>query len=163
MNAPYHPNLGRLWFQRPGDEVWLFDASSNLVDMVSFEESIPAGASSMIPTPAFLALGASPARDAPSRPPSRMTTDRRDATRAPCLCTSFKQPESQEVDGCGDVTFGVLAGGLPRPRYQWQNNGDDGFTTCGCHRLGLTHLRCQPGAEGEYRVCLDNGFASLLQ
>ncbi len=71
----------------------------------------------------------------------------------------FETPPADQTANPGDtVTFSVVARGLPRPRYQWQFEGEDLPGETG---PGLTLVQVGPGQVGAYRVRLSNGLESL--
>jgi len=70
-----------------------------------------------------------------------------------------RQPQEQTVDGGSPTTFNVVATGLPRPRFQWQFNGEpiEGATATS-YEIPAT----APSHAGTYSVELDNGLESQI-
>jgi hypothetical protein len=153
-------NLRIRSYERPAfnsgwDQVWLYDAEGNLVDMVEINAAVTArsfvydsqtghfGAVSV--KGAGCAFEASLSRDVGSP----------GCTTGPVPLSVMEQPVNPVVNAGEDVTLEIVAAGLPRPRYQWKWNeailaGQTGS------RLTLTNV--QPAQAGAYQVVLSNGI-----
>jgi Lamin Tail Domain len=147
-------------FSSSRDEVWLYDPDGRVVDMVSFGASVPGRSFVYDPDSGIFGM-----------PCDRFSPDCFKAVLAddygspgthtgPVPLSIVQPPLSQEVDGCGDVIFSVVAGGLPRPRgYQWQFNGSD---IPGAVDPVLTLSDADPSANGAYRVVVDDGYEVIV-
>jgi hypothetical protein len=80
------------------------------------------------------------------------------------LCI-LEQPGSTIACGGADLVFCIRAGGLPRPKYEWQvfnTNGSSWEPIAGANSSCLTIMDVQATDEGEYRVVLTNGLERLV-
>jgi hypothetical protein len=142
-----------------GDEIWLYDSQTNLVDQVSFGAARQ-GVTFTYDTNtgvfgAYSVLGqcgtcqAATADDIGSP----------GTNCGPVPLRILEQPVSIVQDAGMDVTFAVLAVGLPRPKYQWFFNG---APILGETSSRLTIPETQPMHAGEYQVVVSNGLDRLL-
>lgn len=143
-----------------GDQIWLRDRNGTAVDMVSFGPSLRGRTLTYdLETGTFGVQSAAGVGRAWRASTSTNDVGSPGFTPGPVPLRILQQPASQIVDGCGNVSFSVLAGGVPRPRYQWTSNAVPVFGATGS-RLTLPDIG--PSAAGEYRVILNNGFEELL-
>ena len=158
-------NLQVRFYIRPGlgeagDQLWVRDAAGNAVDMVTFGPSLRGHAIAYdLETGTFGVPSAAGVNRAWRAATSTNDVGSPGSTPGPVQLSIRQEPASQIVDGCGSVCFSVLAGGVPRPRYQWTFNGVPILGETGSK---LTLPDIGPSAAGEYRVILNNGFEELL-
>lgn len=80
-------------------------------------------------------------------------------TSGPVPAQIFTQPSSQQVNPGDTAIFTVVAGGVPRPKFQWYLNGgpipDATAST-------LTVVNVQNDQLGEYKVSVENVAGSLF-
>lgn len=141
------------------DEVWLRDRSSNVVDMVAFGSSRRGHTLTYETAAGQFGVDTVVGVDRAFRA-ATSTNDIGSPgfTGGPVPLFIVQPPASQTEDGCGSVAFAVLAGGLPRPRYQWTSNGIPILNATG----PTFHVaNVDPSSAGEYGVKLDNSLAQL--
>jgi hypothetical protein len=80
-------------------------------------------------------------------------------TSGPIPLSILEEPPDQETDPGGDVSFSVIAAGMPRPWYQWRR---DGTNIPGQTSSKLSVANVQLDDAGEYQVVVSNYFGSLL-
>ena len=75
-----------------------------------------------------------------------------EGSQAPVI---VRQPQSQTVDTGNAATFGVVADGTERLRYQWRHGGTD---IVGATNAVLTLFEVVPQQAGSYSVAVTNDF-----
>lgn len=143
-----------------GDQLWVWDRSGGVVDWVTFGRSFPGRSWTYEPSLGTFGIFSQPdvhrAFRAPASPDDVGSPG---ITTGPVGLQMLVQPASQEMDGCGSVTFTALAGGIPRPRYQWTSNA---VPIVGATGETLVLPEIGPSAAAEYRVIVSNGFEERL-
>jgi len=143
-----------------GDEVWLYDDSNELVDMVSFGRSTFGHSFTYYPDTGIFGVvslaGVNGAVQAASCPGDVGSPGQ---TTGAVPLSILDQPQDQDVDAGTDVTLAVLAAGLPRAHHQWRRNGTN---IPGATAPNLTISNVQPSEAGEYDVRLSNYFGTML-
>jgi hypothetical protein len=191
--AHTYPGLeGEVFYTRPGfdgeggDGVRLWDAQSNLVDEVFFDQAVLNKGITFISDPITGGFGALSEVDICGAFRADQCDDIGSPGFAPCgpiPMTMTLQPKSQETDEGSPVTFRAQATGLPRPsKYQWFHNGtpvasalatsDDmprvvNYAGCGLawktppHANDLVISNVQPRDAGQYQVVIANELEQL--
>jgi hypothetical protein len=143
-----------------GDTIWLYDASGNVADTVTFRASVEGR--SFVPNPITGILGESSLPGVNGAFQSVLCTNDVGSPgySPPAIPVKITQePIDQEVDASSDATFTVVAVGLPRPRYQWTHHG---IAVLGETNVSLTLSNVQPDKAGDYQVVLSNAFAQVI-
>ena len=143
-----------------GDQLWLRNPSGGVVDMVKFGTSVPGRSITYDMETGAFGIPSEPGVNGAFRS-AKVASDVGSPGYTPgrVPLRILRQPASQSVDGCGQVRFSVLAGGVPRPTYQWMSNG---VPVSGATGPELTLPEINPSSSGEFRVRLSNGFEELL-
>src|SRR5262245_9487 len=80
-------------------------------------------------------------------------------TTGPVPAQIFTQPSSLQVNPGDTATFTVVAGGVPRPKFQWYFKGDP---IPNATAATLSVVNVQNDQLGEYKVSVENVAASLF-
>lgn len=142
-----------------GDEIWLYDAHSNLVDQVSFGAA-RAGVTFTYDTDTgdfgvYSVLG----RCGTCRATTGDDIGSPGTSCGPVPLRIVQQPVSIEVDAGSEATLAVLAVGLPRPRYQWFLGTNP---VPGASSSHFTIPEALPTDAGEYTVVVSNGLDRMV-
>ena len=107
-----------------GDAVWLFDGSSNVVDLVEFGRARLGLAFTYDRETGFFGIFSAVGVDGAFGADLADDVGSPGTTTGPVPVNVLQQPLEQMADAGSTVSFAVIAGGLPRPRYQWFANGE---------------------------------------
>ena len=140
-----------------GDTVWLYDGFGNVVDTASFGRST--SGTSFVPNAStgifgeFSSLGVG----GTVQSATCLNDIGSPGSSPPEIAVTFlTHPSDQDVDVSSDITFSVLAAGLPRPRYQWTHNGAE---LLGETNATLKLFAVQASHAGAYAVTASNAFS----
>ncbi len=142
-----------------GDQLWLLDRNRNVVDMVAFGGS--RRGSSFTYDSVTGTFGVSSAGGVGGAFRAAMVTNDIGSpgfTTGPVPLSIRQHPVGQTVDGCGSVSFSVIATGMPKPKYQWFR---DGVLIPAETGSSLVLRGVQPADAAAYTVHLDNGLMEL--
>jgi hypothetical protein len=149
--------------ERIGDEVWLYDANTNVVDWVKFGNSIN-GHTFVYDTNngSFGAISAENVGGAWRTPVGDVGSPF--TNTGPVQMNILQQPVSQTVFVGKNVIHQVAAAGMPKPRYQWyfqvQNNAAWEMIP-GAIQATLPRPNAQLENSGNYQVVLSNGLSTV--
>lgn len=150
--------------ERVGDEVWLYDEKTNVIDMVSFGSSMN-GYSFVYDTNTGN-FGARSAEGAGGGYKSAKGGDIGSpwTNSGPVPLSILKQPASQTNFPSEDVTLKVEAAGMPKPRLQWYFQAPSNSLwepIPGATEASLTLTNVNTNNAGSYYIVLNNGLSTV--
>ena len=142
-----------------GDELWVYDAQSNVVDSVRFGQARTGRSFVYDPESGLFGLFSVRGIYEAFQAERGQDYGSPGTTAGPSALRIVRQPSDASVDAGAGVTFTVAALGLPRPRYQWLAKG---LAIAGATAASLTLTNVQRGDAGSYYVRVDNGLSNLM-
>jgi len=140
-----------------GDAVWLLDASSNVVDVAQFARARQGRAFSYDPETGFLGAFSVAGVDGAFAADMADDVGSPGVNIGPVPVRFLQQPIDQSADAETDVSFTVVAAGLPRPVYQWFAHGSPILNATN-PTLVLSNI--QPSDAGVYHAWMGNGMSA---
>lgn len=141
-----------------GDEIWLFDSQSNLVDQVSFGAARQGVTFTYDTNTGEFGVYSILDQCGTCRADTADDIGSPGAHCGPVSLRILEQPVSVEVNAGLDATFSVLAVGLPRPKYQWLFEGEP---IPGATFSRYTVEETDTNHAGLYEVVVSNGLKQL--
>src|SRR5262245_6256369 len=139
-----------------GDAVWLFDPSSNVVDLVQFGRARVGRAFTYDRETGFFGVFSGVGVDGAFGADLADDVGSPGTTTGPVPVHVLQQPLEQNADAGSTARFAVIAAGLPRPQYQWFANGQPVLNGTSA-TLVLTNV--QLSDAGAYHVWITNGLS----
>ena len=161
-DAKLPPNLQCRTYERPGlsawdgDAVWLCDDQEQVVDGVQFGRARVGRAFTYDPATGLFGVFSSPGVDGAFSAELADDVGSPGTTVGPVAVRLLEQPKNQSADLGMTVILSALAGGLPRPHYQWFANDT---VLPGATGASLTLSNLDAFDAGAYHVVVTNSLS----
>lgn len=144
---------------RDGDEVWLYDPHTNVVDMVVIGGGTRMGRALVYDADSGI-FGVPSLAGVDGAFTAVLSVDVGSPGTAigPVPLQIIQQPMDQTADAGAPTALSVKAVGMPQPKFQWLAKG---VAIPGVCDASLTLPNVQPSDAGEYRVRVFNGLMEL--
>ncbi|HXJ76205.1 MAG TPA: immunoglobulin domain-containing protein [Candidatus Dormibacteraeota bacterium] len=142
-----------------GDGVRVWDGSGNLIDSVDFVAAERGRTFVYDPGTGNFGLLSSNGVGGAFKASTADDFGSPGTTTGPVPAQIFTQPSSLQVNPGDTATFTVVAGGVPRPKFQWYFKGD---TIANATAATLSVVNVQSDQLGEYKVFVENVAGGLF-